>query len=192
MKNCPNPAPGGERMLLEHDHSELDELLADSFRNLAAADVPRSFEKLDLFWARLAIHIRAEHLHLFPTLLHSLRSHDQSKKAGSRRPSLETVEKTIARLREDHDFFMTELGVAVKQLRDIRPETHRDKPALIEKVRKKIAAVSERLKTHNELEESNVYPLAETLLTPAECVILNEKMRKELENVPQRFSSAAR
>jgi hypothetical protein len=52
--------------------------------------------------------------------------------------------------------------------------------------------VAERLKAHNELEESDVYPLAEVLLTPADCVILNEKMRKELDNVPQRFSTGAK
>lgn len=175
-------------MLLKHDHSELDELLAAFFRNLAAADVAQSFENLDLFWARLAIHIRAEHLHLFPTLLHAL-SPGQSKEAGG--PFFETAENTIARLREDHDFFMMELAAAIKQLRECQnAEPH--KLALIEDVRERIAIVAERLKAHNKLEESDVYPLAEGVLTPADCVILNEKMRKELENVPQRFSGAAK
>jgi hemerythrin-like domain-containing protein len=87
---------------------------------------------------------------------------------------------------------MTELAAAIKQLREIRQNAHSDKPALIENVREKIAMVAERLKAHNELEESDVYPLAEVLLTPADCVILNEKMRKELDNVPQRFSTGAK
>jgi hemerythrin-like domain-containing protein len=181
----------GKRMLLKHDHSELDDLLAAFFRNLAAGDLAQSFDNLDLFWARLGIHIRAEHLHLFPTLLHAL-SHPQSKKAGGRRPSFDAAGNTIARLRADHHFFMTELAAAIKQLREIRQNAHSDKPALIENVRGRIAMVAERLKAHNELEESDVYPLAEVLLTPADCVILNEKMRKELDNVPQRFSTGAK
>jgi hemerythrin-like domain-containing protein len=175
-------------MFLAHDHSELDELLAEFFRALAAGNVAQSFEKLDLFWARLAMHIRAEHLHLFPTLLHALESLGQTKEAASRAPSLETAQNTIARLREDHDFFMTELAAAIKQLRQLRESTHQDKSSLVQNVREKIVAVSERLKVHNELEESDVYPLAKALLTPAECVALNEKIQKELSNLPPRFS----
>ena len=174
-------------MLLAHDHSELDELLAGLFRALAAADVAQAFEKLDLFWGRLAVHIRAEHLHLFPTLLHALESVGQTKGAAVRAPSLETAQNTIARLREDHDFFMTELAAAIAQLRQLRQSTHQDKSSVVQNVRKKILAVSDRLKVHNELEESDVYPWAKVLLTPAECVALNEKMQKELSNLPARF-----
>jgi hemerythrin-like domain-containing protein len=178
-------------MLLTHDHSELDELLAEFFPSLAARSVEQSFEKLDLFWARLAMHIRAEHLHLFPTLLHAL-SRNPRKKGADRAPSLETKEKTIARLREDHDFFMIELAAAITDLRKLRQTAHEDKWSVLQRVREKIIAVSERLKAHNDLEETEVYPLSEVLLTPAECVTLNEKMQKELGNVPQRFSSAAK
>jgi len=179
-------------MLLAHDHSELDELLAEFFRALAAGNVPQSFDKLDIFWARLAMHIRAEHLHLFPMLLHAVESPDQTNEAARGAPSFETAKKTIARLREDHDFFMSELAAAIKELCKLRQSTDRDKSSLVQNVREKIAAVSERLKAHNELEETEVYPLAGVLLTPAECVTLNEKMQKELYNIPQRFSSAAK
>ena len=172
-------------MMLAHDHSELDELLAEFFNALAAGNVAQSFEKLDLFWARLAMHIRAEHLHLFPTLLCALESRGQAKEAASRAPSFEAAQNTIARLREDHDFFMSELATAIKQLHE---STHQDKSSLLQNVREKIVAVSERLKGHNELEEFDVYPLAKVLLTPAECVALNEKMQKELTNLPTRFS----
>ena len=55
--------------LLAHDHSELDALLAAAFSALAAGPVERGFEAVDVFWARLAMHIRAEHLHLFPAVL---------------------------------------------------------------------------------------------------------------------------
>ena len=196
-------------MLLTHDHSELDELLAEFFPSLAARSVEQSFETLDLFWARLAMHIRAEHLHLFPTLLHALESHGRTKEASSRlrqdsgvlmkesrgsalaqagrSPSLQTAQNIIARLRDDHDFFMIELAEATKQLRQLRESTQRNTSSLVEKVREKIVQVSERLKMHNELEESDVYPWARLLLTAAECVELNEKMQKELNNIPVRF-----
>ena len=175
-------------MLLAHDHSELDELLAEFFRALAAGNVVQSFEKLDLFWARLAMHIRAEHLHLFPTLLNALESIGQKKEAAGRAPSLETAQNTVARLREDHDFFMSELAAAIKQLRQLRESAHQDKSSLVQNVREKIVGVSERLQVHNELEESDVYPLAKALLTPAQCGALNGKMQKELSNLPPRFS----
>lgn len=175
-------------MLLEHDHSELDELLAEFFRLLAAGDVAQSFEKLDLFWARLAMHIRAEHLHLFPTLLRALDSLGQTSEETGRAPSWQAAQNTVARLREDHDFFMSELAAAIIQLRQLRESTNQDRSSLAQNVREKVVAVQERLKAHNELEESDVYPLAKVLLTPAECSALNEKMQRELTNVPARFS----
>lgn len=175
-------------MLLAHDHSELDQLLAEFFQALAAGDATRSLEKLDLFWARLATHIRAEHVQLFPTLLEAVELPDQTKEVSGRAPSLESAQNTIARLREDHDFFMTELAAAIKQLRQLRESRHHDKSSLLQNVREKIGAVSKRLEVHNELEESDVYPLAKVLLTPAECAALNENMQKELTNLPARFS----
>jgi hypothetical protein len=47
------------RTLLAHDHSELDGLLHAACSALAAGTVERSFETVDAFWARLAMHIRA-------------------------------------------------------------------------------------------------------------------------------------
>lgn len=175
-------------MLLAHDHSELDELLADFFRALAAGNVAQSFGKLDLFWARLAMHICAEHLHLFPTLLQALESPGQTKEPVRCALSLETAQSTIARLRKDHDFFMSELTAAIKQLSELRGSTYQDKSSFLQNVREKTTAVSERLKVHNELEESRVYPCVNVLLTPAECAALNQKMQKELTNLPARFS----
>jgi hemerythrin-like domain-containing protein len=183
-----NAVQPGKPMLLAHDHSELDELLAEFFSVLAAGNIAQSFERLDLFWARLAMHIRAEHLHLFPTLLHAVESSGEAKEAASRAPSLEIARDIIARLRKDHDFFMSELTAAIKQLRQLRENPHQDKPSLVQNVREKIVAVSERLKVHNELEESHVYPWANMLLTPAARVALNQKMQKELANLPARFN----
>ncbi len=39
---------------------------------LHAGDVEASHTGLDLFWARLAVHIRAEHLQLFPAIIDRL------------------------------------------------------------------------------------------------------------------------
>jgi hypothetical protein len=51
---------------LADDHAALDEVLRQLQEPLDTADVAASHAQLDLFWARLAVHIRAEHLHLFP------------------------------------------------------------------------------------------------------------------------------
>lgn len=51
---------------LADDHGALDEVLSQLWKALDTGDVLVSHDKLDLFWARLAVHIRAEHLHLFP------------------------------------------------------------------------------------------------------------------------------
>jgi hypothetical protein len=59
---------------LTADHLSLDKLLQQLHLALANNDLEESRTKLDLFWARLAVHIRAEHLHLFPMVLNSLRS----------------------------------------------------------------------------------------------------------------------
>jgi hypothetical protein len=177
-------------MLLAHDHSDLDALLAQFFHSIAAGNVAQSFDKLDLFWARLAVHIRAEHLHLFPALLHALESRAQTSQGGDSVPSLATVQDTIARLREDHDFFMIELAAAVKNLHQLRQSRSDDQSSVLKKVEEKIVAVSERLRVHNELEESQVYPWAGALLAPAQCVALNETMQKELASLPSRFEQS--
>src|SRR6185436_15563538 len=56
------------KSLLEDDHESLGQLLTELDGELANHNFPHAFELLDLFWARLAIHIRAENLHLFPAL----------------------------------------------------------------------------------------------------------------------------
>ncbi len=173
--------------LLAHDHSELDELLAGFFAALSAGQLEQSFAQLDRFWARLAMHIRAEHLHLFPILLRALETPRQRKE--SRGPSLEIGRSTISRLQEDHDFFMRELAAAVKQLGRLR--WHAEEPGLRE-VQEQVDRVRQRLETHNELEESQVYRWAELLLEPAERVALNDKMQRELGNLPPRFKRSKR
>jgi len=57
---------------LVDDHIALDEVLKQLKEMLTGGDIEASHARLDLFWARLAVHIRAEHLHLFPVVLNRL------------------------------------------------------------------------------------------------------------------------
>ena len=88
----------GRRLL--DDHEDLHRLLEQLKQALRGMDSEATRSRLDLFWARLAVHIRAEHLRLFPAV----------KNAA---PSV------IAHLREDHDFFMRELASAIATLPDL-------------------------------------------------------------------------
>jgi hypothetical protein len=174
--------------LLGHDHSELDELLAAFFTALKKRDIDQSFKTLDIFWARLAMHIRAEHLHLFPALLGAVERPELRKGNGVGPRSAQAARTTIARLREDHDFFMQELAAVITQLRKERGRSGVSRPAVLSDVQMRALTVNRRLQTHNALEESQVYRWAEALLSPAECTDLNARMQKELANLPARLS----
>ncbi|HZR04846.1 MAG TPA: hemerythrin domain-containing protein [Candidatus Udaeobacter sp.] len=170
-------------MLLAHDHSELDAALAAFCSALGAGDVEQSLRNLDLFWARLAMHIRAENLHLFPALLDA--SETASRRAGV--PAQETVQEIINRLRADHDFFMSELAVGMKQLRELRRAERHDATPVLAKVREQMSRVRSRIEAHNDLEESQVYHWAGAFLDASEQNALNEKLQRELNNLPSRF-----
>ena len=175
-------------MLLEHDHSELDAALASVFSALAAGEIEQSFKNLDLFWARLAIHIRAENIHLFPTLLNA----SQRPRQAADVPGAKAVAEIITRLRVDHDFFMIELAAAMKQLRELRRGDRQDAAPALATVREQMTRVSQRLEIHNALEESQVYQWAGALLDNVEQEALNQCLRREVENLPQRFQAASR
>lgn len=160
--------------LLAEDHSELGGLLDESIAAARSGDGTRAFRQLDRFWARLAMHIRAEHLHLFPVLLEA---------AG-----ISDVEVTISRLREDHNYFMQELAELVKVMRKLTEEKIDDPMTQLKEVESRLERVKERLRTHNEIEELNVYPLTNTALSAEKARTLDTKMRKELENLPPRFT----
>ena len=188
MVNIAYRRSGQNRTLLAHDHSELDSLLGAARSALAAGAVERSFETVDVFWARLAIHIRAEHLHLFPTVLQAVDAAVQKKELGGS-PSREVAQARIAQLKEDHDYLMRELAAAVKELRALRDEEHNDPAAVFRKVQARIVAVSRRLEVHNEVEESQVYPWAGVLLDRSEQLALGKKIQRELVNLPARFET---
>ncbi len=164
--------------LLTADHGELDVLLDRFFKALDAGDALEIYEKLDIFWARLAMHIRAEHLHLFPFIT----------KANEIKGAMEaeTVKNTITKLHSDHDFFVRELAAAVKLMREqIRYGEVSSKK--MSEVRDKVMAVRELLKVHNEIEESLVYIWAEDLVDESEHGELNELIQRELDRLPPRF-----
>lgn len=174
-----------ERLLAE-DHAALGELLRALLTQLDEGDTAGAFAHLDLFWARLAMHIRAENLHLFPAILNALIVDARKQKDATL--SLEGVREAIEHLRRDHDFFMHELARAVKTLRELlaapggKTETER-----LQGLQQIINAVSVRLEAHNRLEEEQVYRLPAILLESAEQSTLAAHMRREIENLPPRF-----
>ena len=88
----------GQRLV--DDHEDLHRLLEQLKKALREMDVDAARATLDLFWARLAVHIRAEHLRLFPAVLNA-------------------APAVVAQLRDDHDFFMHELASAISTMPDL-------------------------------------------------------------------------
>ena len=173
--------------LLARDHEALDKLLNALLAALDKRDAPTAFAHLDLFWARLAMHIRAEHLHLFPAILTALRG-DNFGHVEISTPA--EARETIAQLHRDHDFFMHELAVAIKVMRN-EITAGVDVANHIEGVRQVITTVRDRLEVHNKLEEGIVYRLPARLFEPVERVALARQIRGELENLPPRFRADA-
>lgn len=151
---------GETEKLLAADHAELDGLLGDVFSALEK-DAELVYPFLDLFWARLAVHIRAEHLHLFPALLQNA-----SDQTG----------RLIASLRSDHNYFMRELGALVRAMRTDSQASARDVLGQLNHLR-------DRLLEHNRLEEKAIYPLADS--GPHD---LDAAVKRELNTLPPRFS----
>ena len=164
--------PGSEaRQRLLDDHDAVSEVLKQLLKALDNNDVQTSHAKLDLLWARLAVHIRAEHLHLFPTMMSRLTE----------------AQPVVENLRSDHDFFMHELARAIGVLREL-PE-HDE--ANLDTVRETVREIEKRLATHNEIEENQIYQWASTILTEPEQTDLAARINAELENRPPRFSAEA-
>ncbi len=159
------------RQRLSADHDAVSELLEQLLTALDRQDINTTYRKLDLLWARLAVHIRAEHLHLFPAVVTHL-------------PEAQT---TIEDLRTDHDFFMRELAQAVGILRELRNSDN----AALSAVAATVRAVEKRLATHNQIEEDQIYAEASIILTEPEQTELLARINSELENRPSRFSEEA-
>lgn len=171
--------------LLEQDHAALDTLL----NKLSAASARGEFFRLlDAFWARLAVHIRAEHLCLFPAVIDAARARSGE---GDTTPTPAEVERTVARLREDHDFFMRGLADAVNTTRALLyASDETDANAGLFGVRRTIEDLAARLEEHNALEESGVYEWAYALLDAEARGRLDEDVRRELSNLPSRLKDS--
>jgi hypothetical protein len=170
--------------LLEDDHASLGELLTELDSELAKSNLARGFELLDLFCARLAVHIRAENLHLFPALANASASRFTGK--GSL-PTLEEVHGLLLRLRSDHYFFMKELGRLVNIMREI-VANQQTRLKEVQEVRERLTIIKQRLQTHNRLEEERAYTWPALLFDEPMVSRLHDGIRHELENLPPRFS----
>jgi len=170
--------------VLVDDHAEVDELLRGVMLAFDGGDVREVYTKLDYLWARLAVHVRAEHLHLFPALL----SAAEGAGRASGEPTAEEVRESVGRLREDHDLFMRGLAAAVNELRaPAAPDVTADAGRL-SRVRENVRAVAARLAEHNRLEEGQVYLWQSALLDEGARDDLRVRMRRELDNLPPRFA----
>lgn len=170
------------RALLTDDHASLDVLLRETGAALRNRDIHAISSKLDLFWARLAVHIRAEHLHLFPTVLGALKNDAAISVAGL---SLADAEFVVSSLRSDHYFFMRELASAVALVRERRSKQLSQTLTMIRKI---MRGVESRLKRHNEIEESQIYPWATKTLSEQQQFELAGHIRHELMKRPKRFT----
>src|SRR5215213_1685181 len=168
---------GSER--LAGDHVALAQLLTQLHAALNNGDVDACYASLDLFWAKLAVHIRAEHLHLFPSVLKGVTA------AGE-----DETQSAIERLRADHDFFMHELAKAVETIRMLSNVA--EQPVIdqgLDTVRRAISEIELKLADHNRIEENHVYQLAGIVLNSAEQEELARRINSELEKRPPRFSA---
>ncbi|HEV2803049.1 MAG TPA: hypothetical protein VGW12_21460 [Pyrinomonadaceae bacterium] len=174
--------------LLVDDHAEVDTLFRDLWPEFDRNDARVVFEKLDYLWARLAVHIRAEHLQLFPALLAAseTRRHDEVDDALS--PG--RVRIALEHLREDHDFFMRELAGAVNTARELAAQDGQPDLERLQQIRGRVSAVADRLVEHNHVEEQQIYLWPDALLAGAELEAVRVGVRREIENLPPRFSEA--
>jgi hypothetical protein len=156
--------------LLSDDHADVDVLLGDVFQKLGHGIAADALNAIDLFWARLAMHIRAEHLHLFPAVLKINSETD--------------IPEILERLRRDHDFFMHELADSMKAMRSINAASESE---VMRDTTTRLNAITDRLAKHNRLEEERIYPL-QLRLSASERERLAQSIAKELSNLPPRFS----
>jgi hypothetical protein len=173
---------------MQQDHEELAELLQELYRELDEGEVVRSYQLLDLFWVRLAVHIRAENVCLFPAILNA-----PLDRFGSTNdlPTIDRARATVARLREDHNLFMNKLTTAIKITREVLEAGGEiDVAGKLELVRENVVAVAEVLEEHNSVEEKEVYKWPRALLTESELARLESAVRMEIGNLPPRVADA--
>lgn len=171
---------------LSDDHLAIHQVLHELKTTLENCEVETSHAKLDLFWARLAVHIRAEHLHLFPTIMAGVRENtpDDSSKL-----TLMAAEAAIDELRGDHNFFMDALAEAMQTIRTLGKFSDQRKDLEgLKRIRDAVLEIERRLVRHNEIEENKIYRWAALVLSEQEQIELMTKIEQELANRPPRFS----
>lgn len=170
--------------LLGQDHESLDQLFTALDVALTKPDGSQALEVIDLFWARLAVHIRAENVHLFPALDNAPASLFTREKGL---PTYDEVHSLLLQLRSDHDFFMKELAQIMKLMREIIGN-QQDYLKEANKVSQRMRLIKKRLRTHNALEEKRAYLWPALLFDPETAAILTDRIQRELEKLPPRFS----
>jgi len=162
------------RQRLLDDHHTVSRLLKQLLTALDNKDIQTSYSRVDLLWARLAVHIRAEHLHLFPAI---------ASKVSEAQPAID-------RLRADHDFFMSELARAVGILSELsQRDITANADAKLSAVGNAVREIERRLGSHDEIEENQIYRWSSVILTEPEQVELLARINAELDNHPPRFSA---
>ena len=182
MTSISEEGPEQAASVLADDHSEIDILIGDLLAALEEGEKSKAFARLDLLWARLAVHIRAEHLCLFPSILEANFSDTSSG------PTYQEAQRAIDQLRLDHEFFMRELGTTVNTMRN--HDNASDNEVIskqFREVRRYCCQIQSRLDEHNQLEENHVYKWANVLLGEAERSALTARITHELNNIPPRF-----
>lgn len=168
--------------LLTSDHRELDVLLEQLYSALDSEVSTDIFERLDIFWARLAMHIRAEHLRLFPAVLAA--AHSSSDPSVSE----DSIKLTLSQLQREHDFFIRELAYAIRLSRDLVVAKKRPKQT-VANIRRIVVGVNELLESHNMVEESQVYVIAEELIPKSAKKEITASIQNELNFLPPRFEN---
>lgn len=174
--------------LLTDDHIVLDKLQGQLKSALRAGDIEATHSRLDMFWSRLAVHIRAEHLQLFPAVIDRL-THTSSAKTLV--PTLREARSTIENLQADHDFFMHKLAKAIGILRSISAGDRATVDKGMNTVRILMNEVEKRLMSHNHLEENQIYAWVADVFTEQEQAELTNRINIELDYRPPRFSLEA-
>jgi hypothetical protein len=89
----------------------------------------------------------------------------------------------------DHEFFMRALGTSVNALRKQENLSNREVFKQFREVRLAVFEIQSRLAKHNQLEENHVYQWVNILLGEVERSALLARIKRELENMPPRFTS---
>jgi hypothetical protein len=139
-----------------------------------------------------------ERVHVLPPVFHQFERHTSARSFvrssavsddGAVPRDLVRAPIDLVRGRADHDLFMVELAKAVNAWRGFLAEGGGHPADLFLEIRQRVHAVSDRLEEHNRLEEEQVYLWPEALLSVEERAEMSARTRREIDNLPPRFSA---